>query len=140
MPSARMEALTDGVVAIVITVMVIELGVPGDGWAGVAACMPLLLVYALSFVNVGLFWNNHHHLLQATGRIDGLFVLFGLFGGMLGVGLLLPRFQGFFESSARGAWTLPELFGVSYGVVVAIVVALALLAFFVAERIERRAS
>nr|WP_257018385.1 TMEM175 family protein [Sphingopyxis sp. JAI108] len=74
-----MEALTDGVVAIVITVMVIELRVPGDGWAGVAASMPLLLVYALSFVNVGLFWNNHHHLLQATGRIDGRVLWANLF-------------------------------------------------------------
>lgn len=79
MPSARMEALTDGVVAIVITVMVIELRVPGGGWAGVAASMPLLLVYALSFVNVGLFWNNHHHLLQATGRIDGRVLWANLF-------------------------------------------------------------
>ncbi|AJA08520.1 hypothetical protein SKP52_08005 [Sphingopyxis fribergensis] len=80
MPSSRMEALTDGVVAIVITVMVIELRVPtGDGWAGVAASMPLLLVYALSFVNVGLFWNNHHHLLQATGRIDGRVLWANLF-------------------------------------------------------------
>lgn len=80
MPSARMEALTDGVVAIVITVMVIELRVPvGEGWAGMAASMPLLLVYALSFVNVGLFWNNHHHLLQATGRIDGRVLWANLF-------------------------------------------------------------
>lgn len=79
MPSSRMEALTDGVVAIVITVMVIELRVPGDGWAGVLESMPLLLVYALSFVNVGLFWNNHHHLLQATGRIDGRVLWANLF-------------------------------------------------------------
>ncbi len=79
MPSARMEALTDGVVAIVITVMVLELRVPGDGWAGVVASMPLLLVYALSFLNVGLFWNNHHHLLQATGRIDGRVLWANLF-------------------------------------------------------------
>ncbi|MEI4509212.1 TMEM175 family protein [Sphingopyxis sp. CCNWLW253] len=80
MPSGRMEALTDGVVAIVITVMVIELRVPaGNGWVGLAASLPLLLVYALSFVNVGLFWNNHHHLLQATGRIDGRVLWANLF-------------------------------------------------------------
>ena len=79
MPSSRMEALTDGVVAIVITVMVIELRVPRDGWVGVLESTPLLFVYTLSFVNVGLFWNNHHHLLQATGRIDGRVLWANLF-------------------------------------------------------------
>lgn len=79
MPSSRMEALTDGVVAIVITVMVIELRVPRDGWVGILESTPLLFVYTLSFVNVGLFWNNHHHLLQATGRIDGRVLWANLF-------------------------------------------------------------
>ncbi|HSX62252.1 MAG TPA: YeeE/YedE thiosulfate transporter family protein [Tahibacter sp.] len=74
----------------------------------------------------------------ATGRIDGAFVLLGLFGGMLGCGLLLARWPGFYESTARGAWTLPELLDLPYGAVVAIVVAVALLAFVAAERIERR--
>ena len=74
----------------------------------------------------------------ATGRIDGMFVLLGLFGGMVIVGLLSNRFQAFFESSARGAWTLPELFGLPYGVVVAAVVMLALLAFGACEWFERR--
>jgi len=75
----------------------------------------------------------------ATGRIDGLFVLFGIFAGMLGVGLVLHRFMEFYESSAHGAWTLPELMGLPYGVVVGAVVAMALAAFGVAEWIERRA-
>lgn len=75
----------------------------------------------------------------ATGRVDGMFVLLGLFGGMVIMGLLLDRFQTFFESSARGAWTLPELLGVPYGVAVAAVVALALLAFGGCEWFERRA-
>lgn len=74
----------------------------------------------------------------ATGRIDGLFVLLGLFGGMVIVGLVLHRFQAFFESSARGAWTLPEFFGLPYGVVVAAVVTLALLAFAACAWFERR--
>jgi uncharacterized protein len=74
----------------------------------------------------------------ATGRIDGWLVLLGLFGGMLGCGLVLQRWAGFYESSARGAWTLPELLDLPYGVVVAGVVALALAAFVVAARIERR--
>ena len=74
----------------------------------------------------------------ATGRIDGVFVLFGLFAGMAIVGLSLDRVQTFFASSARGAWTLPEWLGVSYGAVVAAVVALALLAFAACEWFERR--
>ncbi len=75
----------------------------------------------------------------ASGRIDGLFVLLGILIGMLGVGLLLRRFVAFFESSAHGAWTLPELLGLPYGVVVAGVVVMALAAFAGAEWVERRA-
>ena len=75
----------------------------------------------------------------ATGRIDGAFVLLGLLGGMVAVGLLLGRFSAFYESSAHGAWTLPEWLGLSQGVVVAAVVALALVAFAGCEWFERRA-
>ena len=75
----------------------------------------------------------------ATGRIDGMVVLLGIFSGMVVVGLGLDRFLAFHESSARGAWTLPELFDVSHGVVVACVVAVALLAFAACEWFERRA-
>lgn len=73
----------------------------------------------------------------ATGRIDGVFVLFGIVAGMLATGLLLGRWSAFYVSSARGAWTLPELLGLPYGVVVCVVVLVALVAFAVAERIER---
>ncbi len=85
MKAGRLEAFTDGVVAIVITIMVLELKVPeGGSLAALAERVPILLAYVLSFVNVGLYWNNHHHLLQATTRIDGrvlwanLFLLFWL--------------------------------------------------------------
>lgn len=85
MKPARMEAFTDGVVAIIITIMVLELKVPRDGsLAALTQSVPLLLAYLMSFVNVGLYWNNHHHLMHATGRIDGkvlwanLFLLFWL--------------------------------------------------------------
>ncbi|MDX3909627.1 MAG: TMEM175 family protein [Sphingobium sp.] len=85
MRSGRLEAFTDGVVAIVITIMVLELKVPQEGTLeALSASMPILLAYVLSFINVGLYWNNHHHLMQATGRIDGrvlwanLFLLFWL--------------------------------------------------------------
>ena len=72
MPTIRLEAFTDGVLAIVITIMVLELGVPqGDSLADLAAVAPLLMAYVLSFLNVGIYWSNHHYLLQAADRIDG---------------------------------------------------------------------
>jgi TMEM175 potassium channel family protein len=72
MNTARLEAFTDGVVAIIITVMVLEIRVPrGASLAALQADVPLLLAYVLSYVNVGIFWNNHHHMLHATERVDG---------------------------------------------------------------------
>ena len=72
MGKQRLEAFTDGVLAIVITIMVLDLRVPaGGGFASLAAGAPVLFAYALSFVNVGIFWNNHHHMLHATERING---------------------------------------------------------------------
>ena len=72
MGKGRLEAFTDGVIAIIITIMVLEIKVPqGTDLAALSASLPLLLTYALSFANVGLFWNNHHHMLHATERIDG---------------------------------------------------------------------
>jgi uncharacterized membrane protein len=85
MTSGRLEALTDGVIAIIITIMVLELKVPqGNDFAALASSIPILLAYVLSFVNVGIYWVNHHHMLHATDRIDGkvlcanLFLLFWL--------------------------------------------------------------
>lgn len=85
MRANRLEALTDGVVAIAITVMVLELKVPqGTTLAALRGDLPILAVYALSFVNIGLYWANHHHMFQATEHIDGrvlwanLFLLFWL--------------------------------------------------------------
>jgi uncharacterized membrane protein len=68
----RLEAFTDGVMAIIITIMVLEIKVPqGADLAALTSGLPILLTYALSFVNVGIFWNNHHHMLHAAERIDG---------------------------------------------------------------------
>jgi uncharacterized membrane protein len=68
-----MEAFSDGVIAILITVMVLGLSVPhGTTWAALHAALPVLLTYALSFVYLGIYWNNHHHMLQATDRVNGL--------------------------------------------------------------------
>ena len=72
MNSARLEAFTDGVIAIVITIMVLEIRVPhGADLAALQADIPVLIAYVLSYVNVGIFWNNHHHMLHVTERVDG---------------------------------------------------------------------
>jgi TMEM175 potassium channel family protein len=72
MSKARLEAFSDGVIAILITIMVLELKVPhGSDWEAVRPIVPALLVYVLSFVNLGIYWNNHHHMLHATERING---------------------------------------------------------------------
>jgi uncharacterized membrane protein len=68
----RLEAFSDGVLAIIITIMVLELKVPhGDDFAALLPLMPVLLSYLLSFVYVGIYWNNHHHMLHATERVTG---------------------------------------------------------------------
>jgi uncharacterized membrane protein len=72
MDKGRLEAFTDGVVAIIITIMVLEIKVPpGATLAALASEWPVLFAYALSFANVGIFWNNHHHMFQATECVDG---------------------------------------------------------------------
>lgn len=72
MNKGRLEAFSDGVLAIIITIMVLELKVPHD--ADLAALMPLLpvfLSYVLSFVYLGIYWNNHHHMLHITQHVSG---------------------------------------------------------------------
>src|SRR5579863_776271 len=72
MNTARLEAFTDGVVAIIITIMVLEIHVPqGGDLAALQTDVPVLLAYVLSYVNVGIFWNNHHHMLHVTERVNG---------------------------------------------------------------------
>jgi uncharacterized membrane protein len=79
----RLEAFTDGVIAIIITIMVLELKVPqATDLGALQSGVPVFLAYVLSYVNVGIFWNNHHHMLHAAERVDGrvlwanLFLLF----------------------------------------------------------------
>jgi uncharacterized membrane protein len=68
----RLEAFSDAVIAIVLTVMVLELRVPqGTDWAALHPVVPVFLTYVLSFVHLGIYWNNHHHLLQATSGVTG---------------------------------------------------------------------
>ena len=72
MEPARLEAFTDGVVAIIITIMVLEIRVPhGTDLASLRVDIPVLIAYVLSYINVGIFWNNHHHMLHVTERVDG---------------------------------------------------------------------
>ena len=85
MRAERLSAFTDGVLAIVLTIMVLELPVPhGASGTALRPLWPLLGAYALSFVNIGIFWNNHHHLMHLVRKVDGrvlwanLFLLFWL--------------------------------------------------------------
>jgi len=72
MGKARLEAFSDGVMAIIITIMVLEMRAPhGTDLASLAPLLPVFLSYVLSFVYVGIYWNNHHHFLHAAQHIDG---------------------------------------------------------------------
>jgi len=72
MNTSRLEAFSDGVIAILITIMVLELRVPhGTDLEALKPLLPAFLTYVLSFIYLGIYWNNHHHMLQATDRIDG---------------------------------------------------------------------
>ena len=85
MGKGRVEAFSDGVIAIIITIMVLELKVPhGETLSDLTSSTPVFLSYVLSFVNVGIYWNNHHHMLHAATRVTGavlwanLYLLFWL--------------------------------------------------------------
>jgi len=68
----RLEAFSDGVIAILITIMVLELRIPeGADWAALRLILPVFSTYVLSFVYLGIYWNNHHHLLQAATHVNG---------------------------------------------------------------------
>ena len=85
MGKSRLEAFSDGVIAIIITIMVLEMRVPrGESLQALRPLLPVFLNYALSFVYVGIYWNNHHHMLHVTTRVTGpilwanLYLLFWL--------------------------------------------------------------
>ena len=72
MSKTRLEAFSDGVVAILITILVLELKVPhGTDWAALEPLLPTFLTYVLSFVFLGIYWNNHHHLFHAVQQVSG---------------------------------------------------------------------
>jgi uncharacterized membrane protein len=72
MGKGRLEAFSDGVIAIIITIMVLELKVPhGDQLAALLPLLPVFLSYVLSFLYVGIYWNNHHHMMHASSKVSG---------------------------------------------------------------------
>jgi uncharacterized membrane protein len=72
MGKTRLEAFSDGVIAIIITIMVLEMKVPhGDSYEHLRPLLPVFLSYVLSFVYVGIYWNNHHHMLHTCGNVNG---------------------------------------------------------------------
>ena len=110
MSKNRMEAFSDGVIAIIITVMVLELRTPhGTKLADLRPLVPVFLSYVLSFVFLGIYWNNHHHLLQAIKHVDGrvlwanLHLLFWL--------SLIPFVTGWMGENKFAAWPV-ALYGV----------------------------
>jgi uncharacterized membrane protein len=124
MGKGRLEAFSDGVLAIIITIMVLELKVPhGADPAALAPLIPVFLSYVLSFIYVGIYWSNHHHLLQAVNHVDGrtlwanLHLLFWL--------SLIPFVTGWMGENHFGAWPVA-----SYGVVLLF----AAVAYFVLAR------
>ena len=83
MNKTRLEAFSDAVIAIIMTIMVLELKIPhGADLEALKPVLPVFLTYVLSFVYLGIYWNNHHHMLQATRKVNGkvlwanLFLLF----------------------------------------------------------------
>ncbi len=72
MEKGRLEAFSDAVIAIIITIMVLELKVPhGEEWSALLPLIPVFISYVLSFVYLAIYWNNHHHMLKAAHRVDG---------------------------------------------------------------------
>lgn len=72
MEKGRLEAFSDGVIAVIITIMVLEMKAPhGDNFAALFPIIPAFLNYVLSFIYVGIYWNNHHHMLQVTRKVSG---------------------------------------------------------------------
>jgi uncharacterized membrane protein len=72
MSKSRLEAFSDGVIAILITIMVLELKVPhGTDWNALRVLLPTFLVYVLSYIYLGIYWNNHHHMLHLTKGVNG---------------------------------------------------------------------
>jgi uncharacterized membrane protein len=110
MSKGRIEAFSDGVLAIIITIMVLELKVPhGTDLAALVPLLPVFLSYVLSFVYVGIYWNNHHHMFQAVRHVDGRVLWANL--GLLFWLSLIPFVTGWMGENHFGSWPV-ALYGV----------------------------
>lgn len=126
MKTSRLEAFSDGVIAIIITIMVLELRAPYGEAASfdeLAPLLPVFLSYVLSFLYVGIYWNNHHHMLSATDRING-----GILWANLHLLFWLSLFP--FVTAWTGEHRFTEVPTVLYGVVLL----MASIAYFILQR------
>jgi uncharacterized membrane protein len=105
MGSERLEAFSDGVIAIIITIMVLEMKVPhGGDLISLKPLLPVFISYILSFINIGIYWNNHHHMMHAVRHINGtvlwtnIHLLFWL--------SLVPFFTGWMGENHFAKWTV----------------------------------
>ncbi len=111
MSKNRLEAFSDGVLAIIITVMVLELRRPaGPHFSDLQPLIPVLLNYLLSFIYIGIYWNNHHHLFQTTHRVNGVILWANLH--LLFWLSLVPFVTGWMGENHFAAWPVA-----AYGVV-----------------------
>jgi uncharacterized membrane protein len=124
MGKGRLEAFSDGVLAIIITIMVLELKVPhGDDLSALGPLIPVFISYVLSFVYLGIYWNNHHHMLHAVSQVNGpilwanLHLLFWL--------SLVPFVTGWMGENNFSSWPV-ALYGV--------VLIMAAIAYFILSR------
>ena len=129
MGKGRFEAFSDGVLAIIITIMVLELHVPHGGTlAALTALWPVFLSYVISFIYVGIYWNNHHHLLHATTNVTG---------GMLWANLHLLFWLSLFPFAT--GWMGENHFGPVPSAVYGVVLLMAALAWFILQTLIVRA-
>jgi uncharacterized membrane protein len=111
MGKTRLEAFSDGVIAIIITIMVLELKVPhGDDLGALVELWPVFLCYVLSFVNVGIYWNNHHHLLHTVTHVTAAIMWANM--GLLFWLSLFPFTTGWMGENNFASWPV-----LVYGVV-----------------------
>ncbi|HQD57151.1 MAG TPA: TMEM175 family protein, partial [Candidatus Competibacteraceae bacterium] len=124
MRKGRLEAFSDGVLAIIITIMVLELKVPhGADFEALTPLMPVFLSYVLSFIYVGIYWSNHHHLLHAAQRVSG---------GVLWANLNLLFWLSLFPFAT--AWMGENHFAPLPSAVYGFVLLMAAIAYYILER------
>jgi len=125
MGKSRLEAFSDGVLAIIITIMVLELKVPhGKSVEVLAPLLPVLLSYALSFVYLGIYWNNHHHMLHTVHRVTG---------GILWANLHLLFWLSLFPFTT--AWMSENHFAAAPAALYGFVLLMAAIAYFVLQQL-----